>query len=162
MSSTDWISSAKEVWKTSLPVITKLDALQAAFGGIEIVGLDTSTLPESALLSLLDGMLGINTGARQEQMLNTSEYNLKTVNDTIYYLIDKLSDIDLLGDPSERFVTMLTICKADLAGAETICESLQSALDTKTAACICSFYNMAFRSKDAACLCNPKHPLFHG
>jgi hypothetical protein len=153
---TNWISSVKESWKDHPVVIAKLDELQIAFSEFEIVGLDTSTMSESAVLSILDSMLNIDTSVVSD---NTS--NLKTVNDTIYDLIDELSYADLLGDPTERFITMLTICKADLAGAETICDSLQSALDTKTAACICSFYNKAFNSKEAGCLCNPKHPEFH-
>jgi hypothetical protein len=156
MSTSDWISSVKESWKDHPAVIAKLDALQVAFSEFDIVGVDTSSMSESEVLSILDSMLNIDTS-----MVSDDASNLKTVNNTIYDLIDKLSYADLLGDPSERFITMLTICKADIAGAETICESLQTAFDTKTAACICSFYNTAFNSMEIGCLCNPKHPLFH-
>jgi hypothetical protein len=159
--SKDWISSTKQAWEKSPAVLAKLDALQAAFGGFEMVGLDTSTMLESDLISLLDGMLGIDAGVLP-QMSSTPGHNLKTINTMIYDLIDELTEMDLLGDPTERFITMLTICRGDLAGADTIWDSLNTSFDEKKAACICKYYNMAFRSKDAACLCNPKHPLFHG
>ena len=159
--SKDWISSTKQAWEKSPAVLAKLDALQAAYGGFEMVGLDTSTMPEPVLISLLDGMLGIDAGVLP-QMSSAPENNLKTLNTMIYDLIDKLSKMDLLGDPTERFTIMLDICEGDLAGADTIWDSLNTSFDEKTAACICKYYNMAFRSKDAGCLCNPKHPLFHG
>jgi hypothetical protein len=166
--STDWISSTKQIWEKYPAVVAKLDELQAVFGGFEMVGLDTSTMSESELVSLLDGLMNGKHGIDSGELLQTSSDKteemelLEIINPKIYVLIEKLSEMDLLGDPTERFTIMLDISKIDCFAADAIWDSLNASFDEKTTACICEYYNMAFRSKDAACLCNPKHPLFHG
>jgi len=166
--STDWISSTKQIWKKHPAVVAKLDELQAVFGGFEMVGLDTSTMSESELVSLLDGLMNGKHGIDSGELLQPSSDKteemelLKIINLKIYDLIEKLSKMDLLGDSTERFTIMLDISKIDCFVADAICYLLNTSFDEKNAACICEYYNKAFNLKDAACLCNPKHPLFHG